>query len=274
MSRSDEDDDEVEYDEEDESEEQTAPRQRMRPSELMFGTTGRIALGVLGVLLFLGGVALVSKFVFQEGPKVAGAKKSTSEKGTPSTKPTPVPDGEAKSSEAGTDKRAGNILPTSGTQDLALDPAPDPTAAFSTTFPAAAKQQPRGDDRYSEYYQQDPDGNASPVDTEPVAEPLPDEDAASTTIAPANIAEFDRVPPAVTPVAASPPKPLRQPETVAPIQAKRSYQVREGESLFDIARYELGSAARWIEIYDLNATSLGEQLDALRGGTRLLIPEH
>ncbi len=273
MNRSDEEDEEVEYNEEDESEEQTAPRQRMRPSELMFGTTGRIALGVLGVLLFLGGVALVSKFVFQEDPKVAGAKKSTKEKGAPSTTATPAPVGEAKSSEAETDKRAGSILPTSGTQDPALHQEPEPAELFTNGFPAAAKQQPPGADRYSDYYQQDPDANTAPVDTEPVSEQLPDEDAASTTIAPASISEFDRDLPAVTPVAASQPKPLRQPETVAPIQAKRSYEVREGESLFDIARYELGNAARWIEIYDLNATALDEQFEALRGDTRLMIPK-
>ena len=30
------------------------------------------------------------------------------------------------------------------------------------------------------------------------------------------------------------------------------YVVEEGDTLFDIARYELGKASRWVEIYDLN----------------------
>jgi hypothetical protein len=55
-------------------------------------------------------------------------------------------------------------------------------------------------------------------------------------------------------------------------RASRTYTVAEGETLFTIARYELGKAARWIEIYELNRDALGRDLSSLRPGTRLLLP--
>jgi nucleoid-associated protein YgaU len=52
----------------------------------------------------------------------------------------------------------------------------------------------------------------------------------------------------------------------------RVYVVEEGDTLFDIARYELGKASRWSEIYDLNRQALGEDMDYLRPGTQLILP--
>jgi nucleoid-associated protein YgaU len=52
----------------------------------------------------------------------------------------------------------------------------------------------------------------------------------------------------------------------------RVYVVEEGDTLFDIARYELGKASRWGEIYDLNRESLGEDFDYLQPGTQLVLP--
>jgi nucleoid-associated protein YgaU len=52
----------------------------------------------------------------------------------------------------------------------------------------------------------------------------------------------------------------------------RSYVVAEGDTLFDIARYELGKASRWAEIYDLNRELLGDDFDFLHPGTELTIP--
>jgi nucleoid-associated protein YgaU len=50
------------------------------------------------------------------------------------------------------------------------------------------------------------------------------------------------------------------------------YVVEEGDSLFDIARYELGKAARWVEIYELNRDQIGEDFDHLKPGTQLVLP--
>jgi nucleoid-associated protein YgaU len=52
-----------------------------------------------------------------------------------------------------------------------------------------------------------------------------------------------------------------------------AYVVAEGDTLFDIARYELGKASRWAEIYELNRDVLGEDYDHLRPGTELVMPE-
>ncbi len=53
---------------------------------------------------------------------------------------------------------------------------------------------------------------------------------------------------------------------------ERVYVVSEGDTLFDIARHELGKASRWTEIYDLNHDVLGEDFDYLRPGTELVLP--
>ncbi len=52
----------------------------------------------------------------------------------------------------------------------------------------------------------------------------------------------------------------------------KTYTVQQGDTLWDIAKYELGKPARWVEIYELNKEVLGEDLDHLRPGTRLALP--
>ncbi|HEX4129149.1 MAG TPA: LysM peptidoglycan-binding domain-containing protein [Pirellulales bacterium] len=53
----------------------------------------------------------------------------------------------------------------------------------------------------------------------------------------------------------------------------RMYTVQQGDTLFDIARGQLGKASRWAEIYDLNRDRLGEDFDFLAPGTQLMMPE-
>lgn len=52
----------------------------------------------------------------------------------------------------------------------------------------------------------------------------------------------------------------------------RTYTVHQGDTLFDIARNELGKATRWVEIYDLNRATLGDDFDYLAPGTQLRLP--
>jgi nucleoid-associated protein YgaU len=52
----------------------------------------------------------------------------------------------------------------------------------------------------------------------------------------------------------------------------RVYVVEEGDTLFDIARLELGKATRWAEIYELNKDVIGEDFNHLRPGTQLVLP--
>ena len=54
--------------------------------------------------------------------------------------------------------------------------------------------------------------------------------------------------------------------------AGRSYEVQEGDTLFDIARYEMGNGSRWIEIFELNKQLLTEDYDYLKPGMKLVLP--
>jgi hypothetical protein len=54
--------------------------------------------------------------------------------------------------------------------------------------------------------------------------------------------------------------------------AGRTYTVADGDSLFDIARRELGKASRWVEIYDLNIDVLGKDIDSIAPGTQIVLP--
>lgn len=52
----------------------------------------------------------------------------------------------------------------------------------------------------------------------------------------------------------------------------RRYTVEEGDTLFEIARRELGKSSRWTEIYDINRDQIGEDFDYLHPGTQLVLP--
>lgn len=53
----------------------------------------------------------------------------------------------------------------------------------------------------------------------------------------------------------------------------RVYVVQEGDTLFDIARYELGKASRWAEIYSMNRDQLGSDYNYVAPGTKLMLPD-
>lgn len=55
-------------------------------------------------------------------------------------------------------------------------------------------------------------------------------------------------------------------------RATRPYVVEEGDTLYDIAKYELGDASRWPEIFQLNRDTLSVDIDYLRPGTKILLP--
>ncbi len=107
-------------------------------------------------------------------------------------------------------------------------------------------------------------GTASPGQPAPgmaraEARPAGPVQASAPLVAPAGSAP---VPSAMSPAIARP----------AP-SASRVYIVREGDTLYDIARNELGKASRWGEIYDLNWDQLGNRVDGLVPGMKLRLPE-
>lgn len=50
------------------------------------------------------------------------------------------------------------------------------------------------------------------------------------------------------------------------------YTVRTGDSLYRIAKMELGSGSKWKSIYDLNAKAIGPDPNKLVPGTKLIMP--
>lgn len=50
------------------------------------------------------------------------------------------------------------------------------------------------------------------------------------------------------------------------------YTVRAGDSLYKIAKMELGSGSKWKTIYDLNAKTIGPDPNKLAAGTKLVMP--
>ncbi len=67
------------------------------------------------------------------------------------------------------------------------------------------------------------------------------------------------------------------PQRIIPASARlrpgtKVYVVEEGDTLFEIARHQLGKPSRWGEIYQLNREVLGSDFDYLKPGTELVIP--
>jgi nucleoid-associated protein YgaU len=69
-------------------------------------------------------------------------------------------------------------------------------------------------------------------------------------------------PPATSSAAAAAPTP----------SGTRFYTVADGDTLYEIARRQLGQPSRWGEIYQLNHDQLGNDFGYLHPGTQLLIP--
>ncbi len=59
----------------------------------------------------------------------------------------------------------------------------------------------------------------------------------------------------------------------APDARTRIYEVARGETVYDIARKQLGRVSRWREILQLNQDQLGGDIDAVAPGMRLRLPD-
>jgi nucleoid-associated protein YgaU len=64
---------------------------------------------------------------------------------------------------------------------------------------------------------------------------------------------------------------VREPSVAPP--GTRAYVVQPGDTVYDIARSELGSATRWNEILQLNRDQLGTQANYITPGMRLFLPQ-
>ncbi len=157
--------------------------------------------------------------------------------------------------------------------------APTPANAFTSNGPYASERSPAG--------QSLNDSPASPGQSDGGAPALPFAETGSATV-PADRVSADTVPSSsggfrqATPaqIVGNPPPGESPMPQIPPLAAGNAattagitYTVREGESLFDIARGQLGKASRWVEIYDLNRTRLGSRMEGFRPGITLILPQ-
>lgn len=236
-------------------------RRRLRPRELMFSTTGRLALGAFGVLILLGGAAVVNQLIHRKTPVVAkksnAAGKADAEKAKSAAPAAATGDDRDRPETAAT--------PASAPESNGYAPVDPSDIPWSYESKDA---RPAGADGASPAAEVEADYSATGID-ESFAEVAAEEPAGEVETDAETMPAVEERPP----VAPSTPNPLRNTSQAAPIQPTREYVAREGETLFDIARYELHDAARWVEIYQLNASALGDQLAALPAGTRLRVPQ-
>ena len=54
--------------------------------------------------------------------------------------------------------------------------------------------------------------------------------------------------------------------------AEKSYTIKDGDTLSDIAQEQLGDANRWNEIYQLNKDAIGDDPDLIHPGKKLKLP--
>ena len=55
--------------------------------------------------------------------------------------------------------------------------------------------------------------------------------------------------------------------------AEKSYTIKSGDNLSDIAQEQLGDANRWKEIYELNKDVIGDNPDLIHPGKKLKLPD-
>ena len=52
----------------------------------------------------------------------------------------------------------------------------------------------------------------------------------------------------------------------------KTYTVKSGDSLSEIAQREMGDGDRWNELYEANKAAIGDDPDVIQPGTELTIP--
>lgn len=79
--------------------------------------------------------------------------------------------------------------------------------------------------------------------------------------------------PAAAPAAAPGSGPAQTPGPAPAPTPGASYVVREGDTLYSIAKALFGDGTRWDELYDANKATIGSDPKALRSGMKLVMPK-
>jgi nucleoid-associated protein YgaU len=141
------------------------------------------------------------------------------------------------------------------------------------TFPALA-QRFYGDPSRLATLKRLNEGRSEVQPGERVLVPIFDLDAVQTPAAPIHAAAANAVSSKTSPAAAmnaSAPKPEPATSKLPTPTGARTHLVKDGESLWKIAKQELGSGARWNEIYEANRDVLPSP-EALHTGQKLRVP--
>ena len=67
--------------------------------------------------------------------------------------------------------------------------------------------------------------------------------------------------------------PTASPAPAPPPTAQRTYTVESGDTLWAIAKKELGAGTRWTELYEKNRGVIGDNPDRIKPGQVLTIPD-
>lgn len=59
---------------------------------------------------------------------------------------------------------------------------------------------------------------------------------------------------------------------IDPGAGTKTYVVKSGDSLSEIAQREMGDGDRWKELYEANKDAIGDNPDLIHAGTELTIP--
>lgn len=157
---------------------------------------------------------------------------------------------------------AGSILKTTeGLQESFMSDAMFYTWKGGDTFPALA-QRFYGDPSRLATLKRLNEGRSEVQPGERVLIPIFDLDAAQPAAVPAVASK--ETPAAAVPAAAGKPEPAKP-------SGARTHVVKEGESLWKIAKQELGSGARWNEIYEANRDVLPTP-ESVHTGQKLRVP--
>ena len=233
-------------------------------------------IGVVVILLGLVGLGVGAVLRFTRSTPEEPAASADALFGDLQTKPPEPPrtsGGDRKSSES---KQASDRAP-----ELGVPPLTPPKTAVRSRYadiPAAPPAPPKPPVTTPVEEKKTPIAHNAPLP------PLVDPPAAQPE---RKASRYERSTPPTTPPTpppASPPKTASRfddrktdsrydpPPARPSYRPGRVYIVKPGETIFDIARTQLGKATRWVEIYDLNRSTLGKELETLQPGMKLTLP--
>ena len=176
--------------------------------------------------------------------------------------------GEKKSEESADTEKEASVI--ADKVKFATFPAGQPTVIAATTVSGKA---PQGTANDGDQWSSESDSDKTKISVGSASDPIPPPSYMPEPPKADIDNRYDRYGTSAKSDSADYRDSYRQNLASTSTRAGRTYTVAQGDSLFDIARCELGKASRWAEIYDLNADVLGKNIDSLAPGTQIILPD-